>query len=191
MYQKNCVIIHGCPGNKEKSLDPATRTYDKHWLPWARQELELKGVKTAMPLMPEPWAPNYEKWKEVFNKEKVDENTILIGTSCGCIFLLRWLGETKQKVKKLILVAPWLSGEDVRGEIKAFQSFTVDPGIKGRVDEIIMFTSDNEDERGKGALKKFHNILGGKVIELKGYGHYIMKHMGTEKFPELIKAVLK
>jgi predicted alpha/beta hydrolase family esterase len=78
--EMNCIVIHGCPSNAERVMDPKTRTYDKHWIPWIKKE---------------------------FEKYNVTKNTILIGHSCGCAFLVRWLGETKQKVNKLILVAPW------------------------------------------------------------------------------------
>ena len=94
----NCIIIHGCPDEKEKAMDPETRTYDKQWLPWTKKQLENRGLKTETPLMPDPWEPIYEKFKNEFEKYQVDENTILISHSCGCTFLARWLGETKQKV---------------------------------------------------------------------------------------------
>ena len=103
----NCIIIHGCPSNKEKALDQKTRTYYKHWIPWTKKQLLTLNIKTETPLMPEPWSPDYNKFKTEFEKYKVGENTILIGHSCGCAFLVRWLSETKQKIKQLILVAPW------------------------------------------------------------------------------------
>jgi hypothetical protein len=40
-------------------------------------------------------------------------------------------------------------------------------------------------------LKIFHKALGGKIIELKGRGHYTLNDMGTEEFPELIEVVLR
>jgi len=108
----NCIIIHGCPSDKEKAMDPEERTYDKHWIPWIKRELSEEGMEVETPHMPEPWEPKYESFKQEFEKYDVNENTILIGHSCGCAFLVRWLGETKQKVKKLILVAPWKVAEE-------------------------------------------------------------------------------
>jgi len=102
-----CIIIHGCPSNKEKAMSPEERTYNKHWIPWTKKQLISKGIETETPLMPEPWEPKYELFKKEFEKYNVNENTILIGHSCGCAFLVRWLGETKQRINKLILVAPW------------------------------------------------------------------------------------
>jgi hypothetical protein len=190
----NCIVIHGCPSNIEKSMDSKTRTYDKHWIPWVKRELISRGIKTETPLMPEPWYPDYNNFKKEFEKYKVTENTILIGHSCGGAFLVRWLGETKQKIDKLILVAPWKIPDkipDKNDEFrKAFYDYPIDETIKSRVKEIIMFTADNEEENGKKSLEIFHQALGGKIIELKGRGHYTMRSMETEEFPELLSEII-
>ena len=186
----NCIIIHGCPSNKEASLGPETRTYDKHWIPWIKRELTLRGIKTKTPLMPNPWAPVYEDFKKEFARYPVSENTILIGHSCGCSFLVRWLGESKQKIKKLILVAPWkipYGDDDFRDK---FYIYPIDKTIKSRVGKIIMFTADNERKGGKESLEIYHEALGGRILELKGRGHYLLNDMGTEEFPELLEEII-
>lgn len=186
----NCIILHGCPSETEEAMNPETRTYDKHWIPWTKKELISRGVETQTPLMPTPWKPDYEKFKQEFEKYPVTKNTILIGHSCGSAFLIRWLGETKQKVQKLILVAPWKIpyGED--GFREKFYEYPIDETLSSRVQEIVMFTSDDEEADGKKSLQIFHDALGGEVVELKSHGHYTLGDMGTEEFPELIEAVL-
>ncbi|MCD6528218.1 alpha/beta hydrolase [bacterium] len=191
MLTKRCIIIHGCPSDVEKAMDPKRRTYDKHWIPWAKKQLIAKGIETETPLMPSPWYPDYEKFKGEFEKYTVDENTILIGHSCGCAFLVRWLGETKKKIFKLILVAPWKIPDKDDEYRKKFYIYSIDKTIKKRVKEIVMFTADNEEEDGKKSLEIFHKALDGEIIELKGRGHYTLNDMGTEEFPELIEVVLR
>jgi len=191
MNAKKCIIIHGCPSNAEKALNPETRTYDKHWIPWTKKQLVSKGIKTKTPLMPTPWKPEYEKFKKEFEKYDVNDNTVLIGHSCGCTFLVRWLGETKRKILKLILVAPWKIPDKDDEFRKKFYTYPIDETIKNRVKEIVMFTADDEEDDGKESLKIFHNSLGGEIIELKGRGHYCLGDMGTEEFPELIEVVLR
>ena len=143
---KQVIIIHGCPSNKEKAMNPQTRTYDKHWIPWIKRGLISNHIKIETPLMPEPWSPDYNKFKIEFEKYKVTEDTILIGHSCGCAFLVRWLGETKQKINKLILVAPWKIPDKKDKFRVAFYTYSIDEAIKSRVKEIIMVTSDDEEE---------------------------------------------
>ncbi len=187
----NCIIIHGCPDNKEKSMSAKTRTYDKHWIPWIKENLSARGIKTETPLMPEPWEPDYNLFKKEFEKYSITENTILIGHSCSCAFLVRWLGDRKQKINKLILVAPWKipdKGDEIK---RKFYEYEIDKTIKSRVNEIIMFTADDEYKDGKKSLKIFHDALGGKIIELKRRGHYTFRDMRTEEFPELLGEIIE
>ena len=172
-------------------MSPETRTYDKHWTPWLKKELTAQGIQTETPLMPTPWEPDYEKFKTEFEKHEIGENAILIGHSCGCAFLVRWLGETKKRIAKLILVAPWKIPDKDDEFRKAFYDYTIDESVKSRVGKIVMFTADDEEDDGKKSLTIFHKALGGEVIELKGHGHYTMGDMGTENFPELLKVVLQ
>ncbi len=192
---RNVIIIHGCPSNFEKAMDPETRTYDKHWIPWIKKQLRDKSINTVTPLMPDPWEPNFQKFRTEFEKYPVNKESVLIGHSCGCAFLVRWLGETKQKVAKLILVAPWkVTKDDEPKEAnelrKEFYDYPIDESIKNRVGKIVMFTADDEEDAGKKSLRIFHQVLDGQIIELKGHGHYTIGDMGTEKFPELLGVVL-
>lgn len=184
MGKINCIILHGCPGNSQD------KRYNKHWMAWTKQELIFRGIKVETPLMPEPWKPNYEKFKKEFEKYIVNENSVLIGHSCGCAFLVRWLGETKQKINKLILVAPWKIPKKNDKSRENFYTYNIDETIKKRVKEIVMFTSNDEEEDGKKSLKIYHKSLNGKIINLKNHGHYTFGDMKTEKFPELIKEII-
>ena len=185
----SCIIIHGCPKTAEKDLNPKARYY-QHWIPWVKRELTKKGIKTATPLMPYAWHPDYQKFKKKFVKYKVTKDTILIGHSCGCAFLVRWLGETKRRIKKLILDAPWKISDGGDKFRKLFYGYPVDKTIKERVREIILFTADNEMEDGKKSLSIFHKALGGRIVEIKGMGHFCFEDMGTGVFPELLKEVI-
>lgn len=179
----NCIIIHGCPSS------PTDMTFDKHWIPWIQQALNARGISTTVPLMPTPWKPNYEEYKKEFEKQNIDERTILIGHSCGAAFLVRWLGDSKEKIDELILVAPWKIGTS-NEEKKAFYNYPIDLTIKDRVRKIVMFTADNEHPDGKKSLQMFHDALEGKVIELNGRGHYTMEEMKTDEFPELLNEII-
>ena len=77
MARRDCIIIHGCPSGPEGELDPRTRSYDKHWIPWMRERLTERDIPTLTPLMPEPWAPDYTTFKQEFEKHSVSERTIL------------------------------------------------------------------------------------------------------------------
>ncbi len=182
---KNCIIIHGCPSD---NTDPS---YNKHWIPRLKNELIKNSIPTETPLMPSPWQPVYEDYKKKFEKYPVNEDSILIGHSCGCAFLVRWLGETKQKIAKLILVAPRKINDEWGIIWEKFYTYLIDESIKERVKEIVMFTANDEDPEGKESLQIFHDAIWGKTIELKQHGHYLLGDMGTEKFPELLEVIMQ
>ncbi len=186
----NVIIVHGCP-SKDPTAEGKPTTYNQHWMPWVKRELVAEGIPTEVPLMPNPWAPDYQSYKKEFEKYHVSEETVLVGHSCGCAFLVRWLGETKQKIKKLILVAPWKIADKQDNFRTDFYNYPIDRNIKSRVGEIVMFTADDEEDDGKKSLKMYHEALGGKVIELKGRGHYTFDDMKTEIFSELRDEILE
>jgi len=187
----NVVIVHGSPIEGEEPFDFEKATYYKHWLPWIKEQLKAKRIECEIPLMPIPWEPNYKDWEKEFEKNKIDENSVLIGHSAGTTFLVRWLSESKKKIKKLILVAPWKIPWRNSKINKDFCNYKIEPSIKKNVGEIIIFTSNDEDEDGKKSVKIFQDIIGGKIIELKEHGHYCFGNMGTNEFPELLEEILK
>lgn len=188
--QPTVYILHGCPSNEESAMDSETRTYDKHWIPWIKQQLEAKGYRVITPLMPNPWTPDYHAFKAEFEKNPISENDILIGHSCGGTFLVHWLGDSKQKVAKLILIAPWKIPETEDPLQAEYYGYDIDPTIPERVNSITMFTSDDEEEDGKESVHIFHKALGGKLIELPKHGHYTLDDMSTAEFPELLEDVI-
>lgn len=190
MTTRGCIIVHGCPSDVEKAMDPERRTYDKHWQPWLQRELIAHGVSTERPMMPSPWTPEYGAYVKEFEKYDVNEGTTLVGHSCGAAFLVRWLGDTKRSIDTLVLVAPWKIPDEENEIKKAFYLYPIDETIRSRVKRVVIFTADDEEEDGKASAKIFHDALGGELIELKNHGHYCLDDMGTEEFPELLEKIL-
>ncbi len=97
---KRVIIIHGWSGNPNKD-----------WIPWATAEIKNKGYKVTAPLMPDTDNPQIALWvgklKEIVGEPKKDDT--LIGHSVGCQTILRFLEELseRQKIDKVIMVAPW------------------------------------------------------------------------------------
>ena len=185
-----CVIIHGCSDSKNK--DDRSRVYKKHWVPWLRLELKKARISSASPVLQDRWAPDYDKWKKEFEKYKITKKTILIGHSCGCAFLVRWLGDTKSAAEKLILVAPSkISSAKGNVEAKArLYDYKIDRKIRSKVKKIVIFASDDDTANIKKSVGIYSKALGAKVIWLHGKGHFVLSDMGTPEFPELLREVL-
>jgi len=185
----NCIIVHGSPSRDKRNDADYIAENNKHWMPWLKENLNEKDINVEIPLMPKPWNPDYNEWKQEFEKLEINENSILIGHSAGGAFLVRWLGETEKKIKKLILVAASKETTKRIERIKEFCNFNVNNKIKELVREIIIFVSNDEEETIKSA-DIYEKELNGKLIRLENKGHFC-KSDGVTEFPELLNKILE
>ncbi len=193
----NVVIVHGAnPKDREKIKKGFLPQNKRSWFSWIKKKLKGKNVTCFAPLMPENWAPKYQDWKKEFEKIKIDENSVLVGHSTGGAFLVRWLGETNRKIKKLILVAPAWSSETIPLDepefFRNFYGFEIDKKIKDRVKEIIIFVSDDERDTIKKSVEAYSKELNINPIILKKRGHFVQKTINEKmRFPELLKEIIR
>ena len=186
---KNCIIVHGGPLTEIPEKFP--RLHELYWQPWVKNELVTRGIPCETPAMPDPWLPRYEHWKEELGKYSINEETVLVGHSRGVAFLIRWLGDTKHKIHKLIMVAPNLSTESINLSLQDFYFFDIDSTIQTQASERIIFTSENDDLENIESAQLLARKLNCKVVNLKNHGHYITEEMGGDEFPELLQEILK
>lgn len=134
--------------------------------------------------MPEPFRPDYKKWSAVFVNFPLTNETVLVGHSCGAGFLLRYLGEHKQKISKLILVAPWL---DPIKQRKGFLDFEIDSSLSERVGELhILFSIDEPTEGVKESVEIIQSKFPHAVLHtFSDKGHFTFEEMKTLEFPQL------
>ena len=177
--------------SKEEYFNPESSAQsNKHWLPWIQRQLILKGILAQCPELPEPYEPIYEKWCAVFEQFKIDQDTILIGHSCGGGFLVRWLSENQVKVGRVILVAPFLDPN--HDEVKSdFFLFQIDQNLTSKTKGLTIIVSPQDDQI---ILDSVNQIKGAvpdvQVISIENKGHFTLSDMGTDQFPELLKVVL-
>lgn len=190
---KTALLVHGRP-DKDEYYDPHFLTAsNSHWLPWLSKQLQIHDIFATAIEIPQPWQPRYEIWKREFERFDVNEDTILVGHSCGGGFLVRWLSENKDvRVGKVILVAPWLNPDDNPvSDTADFFHFTIDPELSKRTKSITIFNSDNDKE----SIKKSVDIIRSAIPdigykEFHNYGHFCIEDMHTIEFPELLEAAL-
>ena len=92
----NVFIFHGTGGYPEEN-----------WFPWMKQKLEELGCKVIVPQFPTPENQTLKNWFKVLKdyEQLYNENTILVGHSLGCAFLLRVLEKYNIKIKAAFLIA--------------------------------------------------------------------------------------
>ena len=182
---KTAIIIHGYNDKSEYLDENRPASSNDHWIPWIQRQLLLRGIEAQAPEMPGFYEPNYTKWKEMLERFTPDEDTILIGHSCGGGFLIRWLSENDVKVGKVVLVAPWLDPE--KNIDPDFFDFDFDVNLADKTQGLsIMYSTDDFSDilTTVDVLKsKLDNV---NFREFDGKGHFVLSSMKTEKFPELL-----
>lgn len=186
---KRAIIIHGYNDKSEYEDSNRPAASNDHWIPWIQRQLLLKGIEAQAPEMPGFYEPHYDAWKQMLERFTPDEETILIGHSCGGGFLVRWLSESNQKVGKVILVAPWLDPEKVIDP--HFFNFQIDPVIASRTDGLtVMYSTDDDPQilTSVGILKE--KLQDSVFKEYTDKGHFVLSSLKTEEFPELLELLV-
>lgn len=187
---KNAILIHGTCDKDEYFDGSQPSLSNDHWFPWIQKQLLINNIFCQTPEMPDAHTPVYEKWKKEFERFTVDENSILVGHSCGGGFLIRWLTENKIKINKLILVAPWLDPE--RLKTTDFFNFEIDKNLLDRVNATHLFVSKDDDKDIHDSVSLIsENLQRIETHEFKNMGHFTFGQMKSDKFPELLDLMLK
>lgn len=186
--QKNGLIIHGTTDDAEYFSNEYPSLSNSHWLPWLQKQMLMSGYLTQTPEMPNATYPDYELWRETLEQFPLNEESVLIGHSCGGGFLLRYFSENDVPVKRIVLVAPWLDPKQEKDE--TFFTFKINNTLPAKTDLHMVYSDDDMESIGitvEMIKKAIPNI---QCHEFKGYGHFCFSDMNTEEFPELRDIVL-
>jgi len=189
---KNAIIVHGTCDKDEYYSDEHPSASNSHWLPWLQKQLLIRDIHAVTPEMPNSHMPDYAVWKREFERFDITPETILVGHSCGGGFLVRWLSENKdKKVGKVVLVAPWLDPNRIKGEDNDFFDFKMDAELVSRTKGVTVFNSRDDMESVHTSVKKIMDTISNiKLTEFEGKGHFCLEDMGTDAYPELLEEVL-
>lgn len=104
------VLVHGWDGGP-----------DKHWFPWLGKKLSELGYGVFNVPMPNPSKPSRKTWvKHLQDHITVDDNTVFVAHSIGCIAVLRYLEKISDTPRALIFVAPFTENEKKYKTVKSF-----------------------------------------------------------------------
>lgn len=189
---KSAILVHGW-AHKDEFYDLKYPTpSNSHWFPWLTKQLMSKDIYTVAVEMPNSFYPQYEVWKKEFERFDISEDTILVGHSCGGGFLVRWLSENNAKVGKVILVAPWMGIRPDQEFDDTFFDFVIDQNLADKTKSLTIFNSSNDVSEIQDSVKLLREKLNDvQLVELENKGHFTLKGLGTEEFPELLDELLR
>lgn len=184
----NAILIHGTCDKKEYFNPKRPSLSNSHWFPWIQKQLIINGISTQTPEIPQAHDPDYAIWKKELERYDIDQNTILVGHSCGGGFLVRWMSENKINIKQLILVAPWI--DPLRKKTTNFFEFEIDTHLSDRA-RIHVFNSIDDMDSIQVSVNKITAHIPGIILhEYKDMGHFTFGDMKTEEFPQLLEVIL-
>ena len=185
---KRVFLIHGWDGSPEEPMHV-----------WIKKTLEEKGFEVYVPSMPNPEKPEIKSWikkiKEIVGQ--LNKEDIFIGHSIGCQAVLRYIEKLykNERVKKVILIAPWMYldkktiEEEGKESIKIAKPWVETPidfeKIKTHCNEFIGIFSYNDPYVPLSNADIFKKNLDTKVLILKNRGHFDPSH-NIDKLPELL-----
>lgn len=178
---KQLVLLHGMGA-----------TSKDQWLPFIKNHFEQADWQVIAPDIPDSGNPDLESWVAYVSKLLIlTPETVLVGHSAGCPFIVSLLERSEIKIAKAILVAGFI--EVIIDEVTPLIQDSYDwTKIKDNCEQFFFVNSDNDpykcdDAQGRILLNK----LGGTQIIMAGE-----RHFGTEEFnqpypefPFLIKLI--
>lgn len=174
-------LIHGAYGSP-----------NGNWFPWVKNELEKENQEVIVPEFPTPKNQNLKKWMEIFEPyfNQIKEDSLFVGHSLGCAFLLAVL--ERIKVKKTIFIAGFLGeiGNPDFDEInKTFtkREFNWEK-IKRNCKEFKILYSDNDPYVHEEKAFQIAQELGIEPTLIENGGHF-NKDAGFLEFPQLIEEI--
>jgi predicted alpha/beta hydrolase family esterase len=187
---RKTIIIHG-KTRKKDFYDPDSETPSNAlWFPWLSRQLLAKDIFPIAPEIPSSWQPRYHLWEKELERFEIDEETDLVGHSCGGGFLVRWLGENPDvRCKKVILVAPWIDSNH-EYDTADFFDFKIDSTIPERTEELVIYNSTDDDEGIHASVELIRKEIPEHTYrEFKNVGHFAS--FKNHEFPELIEELVK
>lgn len=164
-----------------------------HWFPWLQQALSEIGVVCDCLTMPDSAHPTPDSWLSALSdKVRIDENTVVVGHSLGCIALMNFLARNYEKPAGAVFVSGFFEPLDNLPELTIFSNvYAVSPPLMPFPSYVVASLDDTVvPHRYSDELAKHLNA---EYIRLPKGGHFLGCEGYTE-FPlvfELVRKLLK
>jgi len=176
---KNYFIIHGTYGHNKEN-----------WFPWLENELLNSGCEVNNFNYPTPVGQDFENWSQVLDKvkDKINNESVFICHSIGCVFLAKYCITRNIKIGKCIFVSGCNNYYNLEEFDKLNKSMFTDEINKfvNLCEERICIYSKDDPYIKLEALISFAKSINAKEIVYEKAGHFNEK-AGYIKFEDILK----
>lgn len=178
--RRRATIIHGYAA-----------TPDDHWFNWLAGQFEALGITTSIPALPDSEQPDADRWLKAVTAavEPVDQDTILVAHSLGCLTALRYLATLPgdRRLGTLILVAGFLEPLPALPELDPFIADGVDVGkVTAHLGRVLVLRSDADPYVPVEHTDRLAALLGVQTQVVAGAGHFLADD-GINVLPEIFE----
>ena len=152
-----------------------TASSRSNWFPWLKDQFDSADVKVHLLDMPDSMNPKLDKWMDhlMDHVREVNENTIFIGHSLGCITSLKFIIEKKQRIKGIILVSGFIDSTPLP-KLQEFVEEKLDcDAVKKLVGKRVTITAKDDDIVPYEYSKEMASALDTDFYLLKEGKHFI------------------
>lgn len=162
--KKHIYIVHGY-----------TASAQSIWFPWLKEKVESSEVEVHILDMPDSMNPKLDKWLNYLreNITEIDENTIFVGHSLGCITSLRFIAEKNCQIKGVLLVSGFIDSTPLP-ELQEFVNDRLDSEtIKKLVAKRVSITAKDDDIVPYGYTQEMASKLNTDLYILETGKHFL------------------
>jgi hypothetical protein len=151
----------------------------------------MHDIPTATPEVSFSFDRNWATWQQEVERFDIGPETILVGHSTGAGFWIKYLSlHPELKVDRVIFVAPWLD-PFARHTKNFFDDFEIDADFPSRTAGVTaLYSDDDQDDILKTVEIVREKVKDVQWREFHGCGHFCLKDMGSEAFPELVDVIV-
>lgn len=155
-----------------------TASADKHWFPWLEQELAKIGVECHRLNMPDSSHPNPDKWlRHLEEHVTIDDETVVVGHSLGCITWLNFLVRNFLKPKGAVFVSGFYQPLPTLPELTTFSNvYAISPDCQPFKSYVVASLDDTvvpyqySDDLAKHLKADYIRLpTGGHFLDREGY----------------------
>ncbi len=177
-------IIHGALGSPEDN-----------WFPYLKSELEKRWHRVFVLHFPAPPEHNLNNWLATFREyeKEVGADSVFVGHSLGCPFIVDWLAAKKKKIRAGLFVAPFYGNLGLKRFDSINTTFFYEINwnlIKRRIANRVCYISEDDSIVHTPLALGFAGKTGSEKVIFPHAGHF-NQSAGYRTFPELLAKVLE